>query len=44
MNGFDTPEDLPDDDPEVLAGMKRLAELRATEKTIPDVGVITYTD
>lgn len=31
------PDDLPDDDPDVVAGMARLAELRALESTVPDL-------
>lgn len=28
---------MPDDDPDLVAGMKRLAELRAAEAEIPDI-------
>ncbi len=33
-----TADDLPDDDPDVVAGMQRLAELRALEQEIPEIG------
>lgn len=29
---------LPDDDPDVVAGMDRLAELRKREKDVPEIG------
>ena len=40
MNDFETvnpDSDLPDDDPDVVAGMKRLAELRQLEGEVPEV-------
>lgn len=39
MNDDNLPDDLPDDDPEVVAGMKRLAELREMEGHIPELPV-----
>jgi hypothetical protein len=32
-----TDDDLPDDDPDVVAGMKRLAELRRGEAAVVDL-------
>jgi len=31
------PEDIADDDPEIVAGMERLAELRALDEDLPEV-------
>jgi hypothetical protein len=37
MDGFDFPDDLPDDDPAVVAGMERLRRLRDLEIGIPEM-------
>jgi len=31
------PEDIADDDPEIVAGMERLAEIRALDNQVPEV-------
>lgn len=39
MNGFDAEPELPDNDPDIIAGLRTLAKLRASEAYTPELTI-----